>query len=91
MGEVSHPKKPHVPPFFFLVEPRDGATRVHQSSACHIDLGCRGFHPTGGEECLGKCFMHAPAYAGQCGTGVGQVGSLALPVSPWGASRRRTH
>ena len=39
------------------------------------------------EEHLGKCFMHAPAYAGQCGTGVGQIGTMALSVPP----RRHTH
>ena len=40
---------------------------------------------------LGECFMHAPAYAGQCGTGVEQMGMVALSVSPRRASQRHTH
>ena len=39
-----------------------------QNTVCHISLGHRGSHPTSGEH-WGKCFMHAPAHAGQCGTG----------------------
>ena len=44
-----------------------------------ISLGRRGSRPTGSgavQEQQGKCFMHAPAAAGQCGTGFRQTDSV---------------
>ena len=54
--------------FFFWCSYLMGRHMHKQSAVHHISLGRRGSHPTSGEH-QGKCFMHAPAYAGQCGTG----------------------
>ena len=56
------------------------------SAAYLIGLGRRGSHPTGGGGHLGKCFRHATTHVGQCGTGTEQMGTVALSVSPRGAS-----
>ena len=54
--------------FFFWCSHLMGQYMCKQNTVCHISLGHRGSHPTSGEH-WGKCFMHAPAHAGQCGTG----------------------
>ena len=64
-----------------------GQHMYKQCMVCAISLGHRGSHPTGGGGHLGKCFMHTPASAGQCGTGIEQTDSVVLIcVTPGGTS-----
>ena len=52
--------------FLCLVEPRDVITIMQGSRVYHIDLGCRGFHPTNGEKAPGEMFY---ACICLCGSG----------------------